>query len=415
MPSDVSPLVMLLSTTPHRTFPLLYLALILLLLLLPRRIAQDYGTMKAALAAAKKADADADAASGGAGAPATVLEPDGPSDRPPPVPTPSFALVPFGAMLVGTPLGMYVTGTQALGAAAAGASILDKFAAANSVGSLVWSTLAANLLAIGMPLCCCRCGGGRRGAAAWRDELGTTMESWVEGVKDVIEATLILFLAWGLGKVVSDLHTADFVASLLSGHLPVGLLSPASMLISMVVSFGVGSAWGTMGILIPLVAPLAWQLSDRSLDVLLANIGGVMGGAVFGNVASPLADTSVLSAMIARCSMLEHVASQSTYTVVAAAVGLLGAALPVGLGLCPIGLALVVCIGVLVAIPPLAEAGLSHLCTAACRRVAQAWRGPRGAAQQALVEAPAESGFALPINQRQATGEYVPPAPQHRR
>ena len=38
-----------------------------------------------------------------------------------------------------------------------------------------------------------------------------------------------------------------------------------------------------------------------------------MGGAIFGNVISPLADTSVLSALISHCDMLEHITSQITY------------------------------------------------------------------------------------------------------
>ena len=113
-----------------------------------------------------------------------------------------------------------------------------------------------------------------------------------------MEALIILFLAWALGDIVTELCTAQFLAGALGAWLPVGLLPLTSMLLSMLVSFGIGSAWGTMGVLIPLVAPLAWDLSGHDLGVLRASLGAVMGGAVFGNVSSPLADTSVLSSMV---------------------------------------------------------------------------------------------------------------------
>ena len=77
-----------------------------------------------------------------------------------------------------------------------------------------------------------------------------------------------------------------------------------------------------MGILIPLVAPLAWKLSGQSLPVLTSSLGAVMGGSVFGNVCSPLGDTSVLTPMVCRCDMMEHVTSQATYVGLVAALSL---------------------------------------------------------------------------------------------
>ena len=75
------------------------------------------------------------------------------------------------------------------------------------------------------------------------------------------------------------------------------------------------------------------------------------GGSVFGNVASPLADTSVLSAMVSKCTMLEHVASQAGYVSLTAALALLAGAIPVGLGLYNIWVALALSLAVLGAAP----------------------------------------------------------------
>ena len=139
------------------------------------------------------------------------------------------------------------------------------------------------------------------------------------------------------------------------------------MVLAMATSFGIGSAWGTMGVLIPLVAPLAWQLSHRDLTVLTSSLGAVMGGAVFGNVSSPLGDTSVLSAMVCKCDMLSHVASQATYTALTAALALLVGALPVGLGAYPISAALGIAAAVL-AVAPLVSKCLGELRRKCVRR-----------------------------------------------
>ena len=106
-----------------------------------------------------------------------------------------------------------------------------------------------------------------------------------------------------------------------------------------------------MGVLVPLVAPLAWDLSGHDVHVLTASLGGTLGGAVFGNVSSPLADTSILAAMCCRCEMLQHVTSQATYVALTAAIALLLGALPVGLGVWNIGIALALSLAVLALVP----------------------------------------------------------------
>ena len=45
------------------------------------------------------------------------------------------------------------------------------------------------------------------------------------------------------GAVVHDLHTADYLAATLGSWLPVSMLPAVVTLLSMLVSFGVGSAW----------------------------------------------------------------------------------------------------------------------------------------------------------------------------
>ena len=157
-----------------------------------------------------------------------------------------------------------------------------------------------------------------------------------------------------LGAVVGDLQTAAFLSGAIGTWLPSSLLPVISLLLAMLVSCVIGSAWGTMGVLIPLVAPLAWDLSGRDLTTLTACLGAVIGGATFGNVSSPLADTSVLTAMVCKCDLLEHASSQATYTVLAGMLSVLLGALPVGLGWYSIWVALSLGVAVLALVPLLA-------------------------------------------------------------
>ena len=265
-----------------------------------------------------------------------------------------LAAVPFGSMLLATPIGMYLDGRYKLGPSkSAHATILDTLAAADSTAALTWATLLGNLLAIGLPLIITRCSCHRSSSTIKRKPLTLSwlMSQWVEGIMEVSEAVIILLLAWALGAVVRELHAAQYLASALSSWLPSHLLPFVSMLLAMATSFGIGSAWGTMGVLVPLVAPLAWELSHHNVQVLTESLGAVLGGAVFGNVASPIADTSVLSSMVTRCPMLDHVASQATYVALTAVCGLALGALPVGLGAYPCGVGLLASVAVIVCVP----------------------------------------------------------------
>ena len=61
-----------------------------------------------------------------------------------------------------------------------------------------------------------------KGGAA-QDALDDAIEVAVlraEGIKDVLEPTIVLLLAWGLGSVIADVGTASFLARSLQVGLP---------------------------------------------------------------------------------------------------------------------------------------------------------------------------------------------------
>jgi Na+/H+ antiporter NhaC len=79
-----------------------------------------------------------------------------------------------------------------------------------------------------------------------------------EGFRLMLSAVIILIFAWGLAEVMHDLHTADYINSLITSEFIFPQLLPAIIfIIAALISFGTGSVYGTMAILYPLLLPLA--------------------------------------------------------------------------------------------------------------------------------------------------------------
>ncbi|NCC14548.1 MAG: Na+/H+ antiporter NhaC family protein, partial [Spirochaetia bacterium] len=60
------------------------------------------------------------------------------------------------------------------------------------------------------------------------------------------------------------------------------------------------------------------------LNAAMISVSAVLGGSVFGDHASPISDTTILSSTGAGCPHLEHVATQMPYAVTAAVCTLVG-------------------------------------------------------------------------------------------
>jgi len=95
-------------------------------------------------------------------------------------------------------------------------------------------------------------------------------------------------------------------------------------------SFMTGTSWGTMGLLMPIVIPLALSLGADASSLPMA-IGAVFGGAVFGDHCSPFSDTTIVSAMASGCSPTSHVLTQLPYAGLTATFAI-GAYLLMGIG-----------------------------------------------------------------------------------
>jgi hypothetical protein len=92
----------------------------------------------------------------------------------------------------------------------------------------------------------------------------------------------------------------------------------------------VGTSWGTMSILFPLILVPTWQASGGDATIFYATTAGVLSGSVAGDHISPISDTTVLSALACDCDLLSHVSTQAPYAIVVILVSIILGTVPIG-------------------------------------------------------------------------------------
>ena len=125
-----------------------------------------------------------------------------------------------------------------------------------------------------------------------------------KGCRLMSPAVGILLLAWTLGDMLrTDLHSGDYLASLLKSDLSPTFVPFFLFLFSTLIAFATGSSWGTAAIVVPIAIPLIIALSGLptplTLDViplLDPTLGAVFSGCVAGDHISPISDTTMMSA-----------------------------------------------------------------------------------------------------------------------
>ncbi|EAI4339261.1 Na+/H+ antiporter NhaC family protein [Campylobacter upsaliensis] len=166
------------------------------------------------------------------------------------------------------------------------------------------------------------------------------IETWIYGWKTMIFTIVLLLLAWSLSSIVKDLGTSTFITHLLADKLPEFILPATIFAFASLISFAIGTSYGTMGVLMPLAVPLAFEVaklngleSEALHHYMVLNISCVLTGAIFGNHCSPISDNVILSSMSARCDHMEHIRTQIPYALFICAISLFTGYIPTALGL----------------------------------------------------------------------------------
>jgi len=133
-----------------------------------------------------------------------------------------------------------------------------------------------------------------------------------EGIGDMIPVGLIMIFALLIGKVIGDLGTAKYLAHLLSGNISPLFIPVLIFLVAAITAFSTGTSWGTFSIMMPIGLALG---ATMGLDIPLV-IAAVISGGIFGDHASPISDTTIISSMAAECDHISHVRTQLPYALI---------------------------------------------------------------------------------------------------
>jgi Na+/H+ antiporter NhaC len=229
------------------------------------------------------------------------------------------AAIPVGVVVLGTIAGLIITGRNALLESGATTwTVMEAFRASNSFVALLWSSLSGCVVALLLAL------------LQRLLSLTQAMSAWVAGVKSMIMAFIILVLAWSIGSVCEDLHTADYLVSKVSGILSPHILPSLIFLTAAMVSFATGTSWATMTILTPIGIPLIFQVIQQNAvtgqaaeTILLSSVAAILGGSVFGDHCSPISDTTIMSSMASAADHIDHVRTQLPYALTVALITIL--------------------------------------------------------------------------------------------
>lgn len=244
----------------------------------------------------------------------------------------SNAMVPIVTVIGITLLGLYLTGRRGL-APGDPLTVRSIVGASDSYASLMWGSFAAGFTAIGVSV--------GKGLLTLR----TAVESWLDGVRSMVLACIVLVLAWSLGSICSDVGTADYLIQKTQSFLTAGLLPPITFVTAALVSFSTGTSWGTMSILVPIVVPISFRLvGGPPMDVVdspvfLSTFAAVLSGAVFGDHSSPISDTTILSSMASGSDHIDHVRTQLPYAITVGLISMILGFFVVGMGI-PWGVAI---------------------------------------------------------------------------
>jgi len=201
-----------------------------------------------------------------------------------------YMIVPIAVMVLSMPLGLYITGNGSMASGSGSTSVL-------------WAVLAGL-------------------GAAWllalidrRARVENLMQTFLKGAGGLLPVAMILLFALALGDVANLLGTGAYVAQVAQESIPLALMLPLLFILSSFIAFSIGSSWGTFAIMIPLAMQIALSLELSPVLFLAA----VLSGSVFGDHASPISDTTVVSSMASATDHIDHVRTQLPYALIAAA------------------------------------------------------------------------------------------------
>ncbi len=213
-------------------------------------------------------------------------------------------IVPIATMVFMMPVGLVYTGWQQVEGIASmsmGSAVFKALGNGSGSTAVLWAVLTALLVSIIMYRV--------QGIFKLQEILDLTFK----GIGGLIPLALLMMLAFAIGQVCNNLGTGVFTASLAREWLNPNLIPLIIFLVSCFIAFSTGTSWGTFAIMIAIGIPMAEAMN---VSIPLA-VAAVLGGGVFGDHCSPISDTTIISSMASASDHIDHVKTQLPYALFA--------------------------------------------------------------------------------------------------
>lgn len=310
--ADVPAYEIFLQSIPYSFYPILAIVFVLMVALTGRDMGPMYtAELRARNGRVHSVEEDAEAENSDALEP----KPDAPA-------RPVNAFVPIIVLVVSLLGGLVATGE--------GETIRDIIGDADPYKAMMWASFIGALTAALMSI-------GQRILTTHE-----TVDAWYGGARATLFGMIVLVLAWSMSDVTTALNAKGYLITILGESIPAEWVPAAVFVLAGITAFATGTSWGTMGILVPLVVPLAWAVMSVNgmtaagdMHILYSSVACVLAGAVWGDHCSPISDTTVLSSIASGCNHIEHVRTQLPYALLVGLVAIVFGTVPGGYGVPP--------------------------------------------------------------------------------
>lgn len=146
-------------------------------------------------------------------------------------------------------------------------------------------------------------------------------EEYYNGAKSVLIGGIIIMLAVTIGDLMrapatEGMGAAIFIENTVGDIIPASIVPVSVFIIAALVSFSMGTSFGTWAIMMPIGVQLT--LAAGGDPYLTA--AAVLSGGAMGDHSSPISDTSLMSSIGAEVRHMDHINTQLPYALMAASI-----------------------------------------------------------------------------------------------
>ena len=143
-----------------------------------------------------------------------------------------------------------------------------------------------------------------------------TLFGFLQGGNEMMAVNVLLVLVWAVSAISTDLGFVSYTEQTVGHLVPAAFIAPAFFVFGCLLSYVIGSTFGTWGILLPLGFSLA--ATDHAALPLIA--GAVFASGTFGGFVSPLSDNTVAMATVMKIPLMDYAKLKLHYGLMVAAV-----------------------------------------------------------------------------------------------